>query len=143
MKSVVTTMTINAPYEKVWAIIAKGNGLEKWFSAIETCELEGQAMPGAKRICKTFQGNVLKETILAVDNASMVFQYAIDEQDMLPTKDVLGTIHVTEVSSMKTNITWLANYNLLDESMEGAVASGLDQLYQGGIMGIEALLSSN
>lgn len=31
MKSVVTTMTINAPSEKVWKVIAKGNGLEKWF----------------------------------------------------------------------------------------------------------------
>ncbi len=73
MKSVVTTMTIDAPTEKVWEVIAKGNGLEKWFSAIESCELEGLAKPGAKRICKTFQGNVLKETILAVDDDAMVF----------------------------------------------------------------------
>jgi uncharacterized protein YndB with AHSA1/START domain len=143
MKSVVTTMTINALSEKVWEVIAKGNGLEKWFSAIETCELEGPAKAGAKRICKTFQGNVLKETILAVDNDAMVFQYSIDEQDMLPTKDVLGTIHVTKRSAMETNITWLANYNLLDESMGDAVATGLDQLYQGGIKGIEELLNNN
>ena len=143
MKSVVTTMTINAPSEKVWEVIAKGNGLEKWFSAIESCELEGLAKPGTRRICKTFQGNVLKETILAVDNDAMVFQYSIDEQDMLPTKDVLGTIHVTKLSTTETNITWLANYNLLDESMEEAVATGLDQLYQGGIKGIEELLKSN
>jgi uncharacterized protein YndB with AHSA1/START domain len=34
MKSVVTSMTINAPSDKVWSVIAKGNGLEKWFSAI-------------------------------------------------------------------------------------------------------------
>lgn len=143
MKSVVTTMTINAPTEKVWEVIAQGSGLEKWFSAIESCELEGQAIPGAKRICKTYQGNVLKETILAVDNDAMVFQYSIDEQDMLPTKDVLGTIHVTKLSPIETNITWLANYNLLDESMEDAVATGLDQLYQGGIKGIEELLKNN
>ncbi len=143
MKSVVTTMTINASAEKVWEVIAKGNGLEKWFSAIKSCELEGQAKPGSKRICKTFQGNVLKETILAVDHEAMVFQYSIDEQDMLPTKDVLGTIHVTKLSPTETNITWLANYKLLDESMETAVATGLDQLYQGGIKGIEALLKNN
>ena len=143
MKSVVTTMTINAPSEKVWEVIAKGNGLEKWFSAIESCELEGLAKPGTRRICKTFQGNVLKETILAVDNDAMVFQYSIDEQDKQQTKDVLGTIHVTKLSTTETNITWLANYNLLDESMEEAVATGLDQLYQGGIKGIEELLKSN
>lgn len=143
MKSVVTTMTINVPSEKVWEVIAKGNGLEKWFSAIESCELIGPAKVGAKRICKTFQGNVLKETILAVDSTAKIFQYSIDEQDMLPTKDVIGTIHVTEVSSMQTNITWLANYNLTDESMESAVAVGLDQLYQGGIKGIEGLINQN
>jgi uncharacterized protein YndB with AHSA1/START domain len=140
MKSVVTTMTINAPSERVWDIIAKGSDLERWFSAIETCELEGPASPGTKRICKTFQGHVLKETILSVDNTAMVFQYFIDEQDMLPTKDVLGTIHVTTVSPTQTNITWLANYKLLDEGMEDAVAMGLDQLYQGGIKGIEELI---
>ena len=143
MKSVVTTMTINAPTEKVWEVIATGKGLEKWFSAIESCELIGSAEVGAKRICKTFEGNVLKETILAVDHAAKVFQYSIDEQDMLPTKNVLGTIHVSEVSPMQTNITWLANYNLLDDSMENAVAFGIDQLYQGGIKGIEQLISRN
>ncbi len=143
MKSVVTTMTIDAPSDKVWSIIAKGDGLEKWFSAIETCEIDSQAKPGAKRLCKTYQGNVLKETILTVDNDAMVFQYSIDEQDMLPTKDVLGTIHVTKLSPNQTNITWLANYNLLDESKEAAVATGLDHLYQGGIKGIEELLKIN
>ena len=86
---------------------------------------------------------MLKETILTVDNDAMVFQYSIDEQDMLPTKEVLGTIHVTKLSSIQTNITWLANYNLLDENMENAVAIGLDQLYQGGIKGIEELLNNN
>ncbi len=141
MKSVVTTMTINAPSEKVWDLIAKGDGLEKWFSAIESCELSGSGA-GAKRICKTFQGNVLKETILTVDKVAKVFQYSIDEQDMLPTKDIIGTIHVTPLSATQTNFTWLANYNLLDESMEQAVAVGLDQLYQGGIKGIEELLNN-
>lgn len=110
--------------------------------AIESCELTGTGS-GAKRICKTFQGNVLKETILAIDSKAKIFQYSIDEQDMLPTKDVIGTIHVTEVSSMQTNITWLANYKLIDESMENAVAVGLDQLYQGGIKGIEELINQN
>ncbi len=62
---------------------------------------------------------------------------------MLPTRDVIGTIHVTKLSPTETNITWLANYNLLDESMEYAVATGLDQLYQGGIKGIEELLKNN
>lgn len=143
MKSVVTTMTINASVEKVWGLISKGNGLENWFSAIESCELDGLASAGAKRICKTYQGNILKETILVVDHKAMVFQYSIDEQDMLPTKDVLGTIHVSMVSPTQTNITWLANYNLLDEDMESAVATGLDQLYQGGIKGIETLIHQN
>jgi len=142
MKSVATTMTINVPSEKVWEVIAKGDGLEKWFSAIESCELTGSGA-GAKRICKTFQGNVLKETILAVDHVALVFQYSIDEQDMLPTKDIIGTIHLTPISATQTNFTWLADYNLLDESMEQAVAVGLDQLYQGGIKGIEALINNN
>ena len=142
MKSVITTMTINAPSDKVWEVIAKGDGLEKWFSAIETCELTGSGA-GAKRICKTFQGNVLKETILAIHNVAKVFQYSIDEQDMLPTKDIIGTVHITPISATQSNFTWVANYKLLDESMEEAVAMGLDQLYQGGIKGIEDFLNNN
>ncbi len=142
MKSVVTTMTINAPSEKVWEVIAKGDEIEKWFSIIETCELIGSG-EGAKRTCKTFQGNVLKETILTIEPIAKVFQYAIDEQDMLPTKDFVGTIHVTPSSSSATTITWIGNYNLLDENMKDAVSNGLDQLYQNGITGIETLLKKN
>jgi uncharacterized protein YndB with AHSA1/START domain len=141
MKSVVTTMTLDAPSEKVWEVIAKGDGLEKWFSVIESCELEGSGI-GAKRTCQTFQGQVLKETILTIDNGAKVFQFSIDEQDMLPTRDIMGTIHITPISASQTNFTWIANYQLLDESMEAAVATGLDQLYQGGIKGIEALLNN-
>ncbi len=60
MKSVVTTMTIKASSEKVWKVITKRNGLEKCFSTIETCELTCNAVPYAKRVYTTYQGNFIK-----------------------------------------------------------------------------------
>ena len=142
MKTVVTTMTINASTKKVWELISKGSDLEKWFPVIASCKITGTGA-GAKRVCTTIQGNVLKETILTVDNKAMIFQYTIDEQDMMPTTDVIGTLHVTPAENGKSNVTWLANYNLLDENMAPMIAENLDILYQSGISSIEKYINEN
>jgi hypothetical protein len=142
MKSVVTSMNINSPVEKVWEQISSGSGLNKWFPVIAICELLGSG-PGAKRVCTTIQGNELKETILTVDHQSKLFQYSIDEQNMMPTANVIGTIHITEISKNVTNVTWIANFHLLDDTMELAVLKGIDELYQAGIKGLETYIKNN
>lgn len=142
MKSVVTSMNINAPANKVWEAIAIGSGLNKWFPVIATCELDGVGV-GAKRRCTTIQGAALKETILTINSEAKLFQYAIDEQNMMPTANVIGTIHVTDASNGSTNVTWIATFDLLDPLMEEQVLKGIDELYQMGIKGLEQFVSNN
>mgnify|MGYP002783577316 CR=1 FL=1 len=142
MRSVVTTMTINAPVDKVWSVIAKGSGLDKWFPVIATCELKGTG-EGAKRECTTVQGALLKETIITIDSNARVFQYTIDEQNMMPTKNVLGSIYVSDAENNGSKIVWMANFELTDPAMEQPVLSGIDELYQSGIKGLEQFISNN
>ncbi|MBQ0734205.1 SRPBCC family protein [Aquimarina celericrescens] len=87
-KTIETSHKLNANPEKVWTIISKASGVNEWLPIITSCSFEGN-----KRICTTEQGD-LKETILIIDNANKIFQYAIDEQPLLPIHNVVGTMKV-------------------------------------------------
>lgn len=81
--------------EAAWRILKTGTNLQKWIPIIATCELIGNGA-GAKRTCTTPDRKVLQETILLVDNSNKIFNYRIDEQDMMPLKNYVGTVSVLE-----------------------------------------------
>ena len=74
MKQVSITQPVDASPEQVWNILRTGTNLDKWIPFISTCELEGKGV-GAKRVCTTADGKVLKETILLVDESNRTFKY--------------------------------------------------------------------
>lgn len=105
---------------------------------IETCRVEGSG-PGARRYCTTKQGPIA-ETLLCVDDASRLFRYRIDEQNMMPLENYEGSIHVTEVGSGTCEVLWFATYDLLNEAADVAVREGLVGLLRTAIGGMGALV---
>lgn len=93
MKQVSITQTVQASANVIWNVVKSGTNLEKWIPIISTCELHGHGA-GARRTCTTPDGNVLKETILLIDSVNKVFKYRIDEQNMMPLKNYVGTVAV-------------------------------------------------
>jgi hypothetical protein len=73
MKRVSVDQKVNVSPEDLWKILRTGTDLEKWLPIIATCNLQGKG-PGAKRICTTSDGKVLKETMLVVDDPNRIFK---------------------------------------------------------------------
>lgn len=126
MRKVELTKTVASSVKDIWNILRTGDGLDKWLPIIESCELIGKGA-GAKRICTTLDGKSLKETILLVDDINKVFKYQIDEQDMMPTKNYVGTVTVTEKEGI-TSVHWLAEFELTVEEAWSEVEKRLTDL---------------
>ena len=131
MKKIIeTTHLINAPLENVWVNISKATGVNEWLSVITACRLDGH-----KRVCTTEQGDI-NETILKIDNEKRVFQYAIDEQPLLPITDIIGTMHVLEQDG-NTKLYWDLEFTILDETMFEMVKQAVEGMYSAGANGLE------
>lgn len=139
MKNLKVTQEVMASSEKLWAILRTGTGLEKWIPIVASCKLEGHG-EGAKRTCITPEGKTLKETIVLIDDKDKVFKYRIDEQDVLPTKNYVGTVAVVE-SMGKTEVHWSAEFEMTVEEAFPQVEEGLTGIFKAAISGLDKLAS--
>jgi uncharacterized protein YndB with AHSA1/START domain len=131
-KTIATSHIINAPIEKVWANISKATGVNEWLPVITACRLDGN-----KRVCSTEQGD-MNETILKIDNDQKIFQYAIDEQPLLPIADIVGTMEVFEQDN-NTKLNWNLEFTLQDETMYEMVKQAVEGMYAAGANGLEKI----
>lgn len=137
MKNLKVTQEVMASADKAWTILRTGTGLEKWIPIVASCKLEGHG-EGAKRTCITPEGKTLKETIVLIDDQNKVFKYRIDEQDVLPTKNYVGTVSIIE-SMGKTEIHWGAEFEMTMEEAYPQVEEGLTAIFKAAITGLDKL----
>jgi hypothetical protein len=127
---------VNVPSELMWETISAIGGVDVWFSQIiKSCEVIGEGA-GAKRICNTDAGPI-KESIDIIDHENRLFQYSILEQNLLPVKNLVGTMQVEE-SEGQTFVKWEATFKV-DPSAEAEIQNQLKGFYVAGINGIAAL----
>jgi hypothetical protein len=135
MKRIIVTEQVNASAEKIWDIVRTGDAVNEWFPIITSCNLHG-AGAGAKRTCVTGDGKILEETILSVDDNNKEFILRIDKQDIMPIKNIINKLKVSEIMDV-TKLEWVAEFEMMDDSMYPAVEQGLKDLYAMGIKGLE------
>jgi len=141
MKQVSVTQQVDVSPEKVWNILRTGSDVDKWIPIFASCKLEGNG-PGAKRTCTTADGKVLKETILLIDDSNRIFKYRIDEQDMMPLKNYVGTVTVMERNG-NTDVIWSTEFDLTIEEAEPEVEKGLRDLFKSAISSLESVAKMN
>lgn len=127
------SLTIGAPAEKVWKVIASVEGVNNWAPMITACRVEGSGA-GAKRFCTMGDGTKLDEVIDEVDNEAMRFQYRITGG--LPVQGFQGTILVKPVEGRKSEVTWYGAFESPAEQAEG-FRQMIRDAYAGCIKGLE------
>ena len=139
MESVVVRRTLDASPAAVWALVRRGDGLERWFPPVTACRLEG-AGAGARRTC-VIDGHALEERLVTVDDAAMLFQYRVERQALLPVGNVLGTMHVQPAGGAEGGgqcaVTWVLNFEPDDAAALPVVRAAVAELYAAGLAGLE------
>lgn len=129
-------MAINANPKAVWKIIGSGKDVDKWLEPITSCRVEGD-----KRYCGTTEGS-FAEDILESNDSTMTFRYFIPQQHMLPVENIEGKMQVNAINEERANVSWSWSFDIEESNIE-AVQTGLSQIGEMGIKGIETLAQKN
>ena len=126
MKRFISTQhKIAAPVDKVWPIIAQGDGVEAWLPIIKSSELQG----GNHRVCEMHEGGMLEETIL-VSEGTKTFMYSIDKQEAFPASDITGVIRVEKDSESTTKLYWDVEMEVEADEVFAELKKNIEQVYQ-------------
>lgn len=147
-KKYAETIEINAPADKVWAVV--GNFADwSWHPAIEKTEATGNAVD-ATRVLTLKGGGKINEKLLKRDDAKRSMHYEITEVDVkvLPVNQYASTITVTDDGG-KSKVEWKSSFYRgfmqndppegLDEKAAIAAVSGV---YKTGLEALKAKMEA-
>jgi carbon monoxide dehydrogenase subunit G len=93
-QKVVETIAIDAPADKVWAIIANFDALKSWHPAVDESPASKGNEEGSVRELKLKGGGALTETLESHDAAKMKYSYRAKDGGALPVTNYTSTITV-------------------------------------------------
>jgi mxaD protein len=152
-------ITINAPADKVWAII-KNYGDMSWLPAIKSTTVEGGNKKGAIRVLTLTNGGTITEELKKYDDEKMSYAYKITEMStaqtithsgveekvpVLPVDNYAASIDL-EAKGSATVVSWKAGYyraymnnNPPEEMNEEAANSAVSGIFKAGLTNLKAL----
>lgn len=146
-QKVVETVEINAPADKVWAVVGNFQDMS-WHPAVAKTEGTGGNDVGATRTLTLQSGGIIKEGIEKYDAAKMVLQYEIKEVEMsvLPVTTYESWITVTP-NGDKSTVEWKGKFYRGDVSNEpkpelndDAAVNAVTPIYQTGLAALKKKL---
>jgi mxaD protein len=150
---------INAPAEKVWAVIKNYEDLS-WLPGVKSVAAKGGNTVGATRVITLKDGGTISEEMKKYDDAKMVYAYRITDMSthkeithsgqnekipVLPVTDYSASISV-EAKGDKSVVQWKAgfyraymNNNPPEEMNEEAAGKAVGNLFKAGLESVKAL----
>lgn len=105
---VVKDIEIDAPPEKVWAVISEFCAIETWHPAVEKCEANGGNEKGATRVLTLGNGESFTEELSKYDADEMLYGYRIIEpnEKAVPVGTYGSTIDVNAGDNGGSLLSW-------------------------------------
>lgn len=123
---------IEAETGEVWRLVRDFDGLPGWHPAIATSEVEGGAAPsvGAVRRLSTPDGGVIREQLIALDDAARSCTYDIVESPF-PVRSYRATLRLLPITATGgTFAEWYAHFDA-----DGDDEAGLARNFEQGVFG--------
>jgi hypothetical protein len=144
-QKVVETVEINAPADKVWALVGDFAGWQKWHPAIESSTADKGNEAGSVRRLSIKGGKFLEEELETYDAAAMSVKYRIKSGDALPVTNYSSTIKVSSAGA-KCTVEWRGafyrgypNNNPPPEQSDEAAVAAVTGVYKTGLAQIKIL----
>ena len=152
------SIKINAPAEKVWAIIKNYNDMS-WIPAVAKTKAEGGNEAGATRVLTLKAGGTITEELKAYKADKMSYKYKITDMSTLKTiqhsgqEEIVPVVPVSNYSSEikvkgkgdKSEVIWKAafyrgymNNNPPVELNEDTAKAAVSEIFKAGLANIKA-----
>ncbi|ODN72009.1 SRPBCC family protein [Methylobrevis pamukkalensis] len=148
-QKVTETIEINAPADKVWAVVGNFQDMS-WHPAVTSTEGTGGNDVGASRKLTLQGGGVLEEGLEKYDAAKMMLFYRITKDDVkvLPVTNYSSRITVKDLGG-KSEVTWWGafyrgypNNDPPAELSDEAALNAVTGVYKSGLEGLKKKLES-
>lgn len=98
--------TIDAPLERVWAVISDFANLQQWHPLVQRCETEGEGV-GSIRVVH-FADSWASERLERLDADSHTLHYAIIDGSNPAATGLTGAIALGERGNGSTSLRWVS-----------------------------------
>lgn len=144
-QKVTETITIDAPADKVWALVHNFDALKDWHPAVEASPADKGNNEGSVRQLKLKGGGALTETLESHDEAKMRYSYRAKDGGALPVTNYTSTISVKSDGG-KAVVEWRGafyrgypnNNPPADQNDEAAVAA-VTAVYKSGLANLKTI----
>lgn len=144
-QKVTETITIDAPADKVWALVHNFDALKDWHPAVEASPADKGNNEGSVRQLKLKGGGALTETLESHDEAKMRYSYRAKDGGALPVTNYTSTISVKSEGG-KAVVEWRGafyrgypnNNPPADQNDEAAVAA-VTAVYKSGLANLKTI----
>jgi NADPH:quinone reductase-like Zn-dependent oxidoreductase/uncharacterized protein YndB with AHSA1/START domain len=140
---VTRSAVIDAPIERVWAVLRDFNSHAAWHPAVAESEIEGGDSPDQVGCVRRFtlrDGNLIREQLLTLSDPERVSTYCILDAT-LPMRRYVATVQLKRVTDgNRTFWHWQSTFDVprgREHEFEQLVGGGV---YEGGFEGLRAYL---
>lgn len=144
-QKVVESATIEAPADKVWALIRNFDALKDWHPAVQASPADKGNQEGSVRQLTLKGGGALTETLESHDDARMKYSYRAKDGGALPVTNYTSTISV-RADGARAVVEWRGafyrgypnNNPPADQNDEAAVAA-VTAVYKSGLAQLKTI----
>jgi hypothetical protein len=134
---------INAPIERVWAVMRDYNDMPSYHSGIKKSEIEG-GLPSDQVGCirrLTLGEGFVREVLLCLDDLNYVFTYEIIE-GTLPVRNYVAGVRLHRVTEgNRTFAEWWADFEVVGADRDAMIAQIGNDVFAAGFKGVAAKLA--
>lgn len=142
------TINIDAPPEKVWAVISDFCAIQDWHPAIAKCETSGGTEKGTTRVLTLGNGESFTEELLKYSAEDMSYAYRITEPNhkAVPVGTYGSTIDINAGENGGSELVWKGffyraypNNDPPPELSDEAAVNAIKNIYDSGTARIKEL----
>ncbi|GAP39003.1 MxaD protein [Piscinibacter sakaiensis] len=138
---------IEAPADKVWALIRRYDALKDWHPAVASSPADKGEAEGSVRIVTLKGGGTITEVLERHDDAKRLYAYRVrDGGDALPVTNYASTLLVTPDGDARCTVEWRGafyrgypNNDPPPEKNDDAAEKAVNAVYASGLANLKKL----
>ena len=138
--SVREEITIEAPSDIVWDVIADYCAIAAWHPVVVYCDKDGSNTPGTIRTLTLGDGAQITERLVAYDSRQNTYRYEIIDSP-LPVSEYVGDIYIRPHGN-QAQVVWESSFNSAAGTTDEETANIISGIYVAGLEQIRDMAES-
>ena len=135
MPRIFVSSVVNAPAEKVWAIIRRFDAVVDWLPFVKSSPIEDGGDPtrvGCVRVLTQTDGEVFREVLLALSDAERSYSYTFVSSPV-PVRNHQTTLRVLPITDGdRSSVEWSSRFEI-DPKYEAQLVDLMNQNFLAGL----------